>query len=161
VFSNATLQWLPGHATLFPHLLAQVAEGGALAVQMPSTAHGLFRQLVMAAADASPHAAALQPAKTATRTELPSTYYDLLQPLCAEMALWETEYGHVLADHGAIIEWIKGTALQPYLKALPDATAQAGFLTDLLQRVESNFPAHRDGTVLFPFRRTFVIAYRR
>src|SRR5208283_5869194 len=36
VFSNAALQWVPRHAILFPHLFAQVASGGALAVQMPA-----------------------------------------------------------------------------------------------------------------------------
>ena len=35
VFSNAALQWLPDHAVLFPHLMAQVASPGVLAVQMP------------------------------------------------------------------------------------------------------------------------------
>ena len=35
VFSNAALQWVPNHDVLFPHLFAQVASGGALAVQMP------------------------------------------------------------------------------------------------------------------------------
>jgi len=36
VFSNAALQWLPDHETLFPQLLAQVAPAGALAVQLPA-----------------------------------------------------------------------------------------------------------------------------
>ena len=36
VFSNAALQWVPDHARVFPHLLAQVAPGGALAVQIPA-----------------------------------------------------------------------------------------------------------------------------
>ncbi len=35
ILANASLQWLPDHATLYPHLLAQLAEGGCLAVQMP------------------------------------------------------------------------------------------------------------------------------
>ena len=35
VYSNAALHWLPDHATLYPHLFAQVAPGGALATQIP------------------------------------------------------------------------------------------------------------------------------
>src|SRR5215467_4203957 len=35
LFSNATLHWIDDHAALFPRLLAQVARGGVLAVQMP------------------------------------------------------------------------------------------------------------------------------
>ena len=34
LFSNAALQWLDDHATVFPRLMAMVAPGGALAVQM-------------------------------------------------------------------------------------------------------------------------------
>ncbi|MBV8168522.1 MAG: methyltransferase domain-containing protein, partial [Alphaproteobacteria bacterium] len=35
VYSNAAFHWLDDHATLFPHLLRQVAPGGFLAIQMP------------------------------------------------------------------------------------------------------------------------------
>src|SRR5262245_57867329 len=36
VFSNAALHWLPGHAALFARLTGALADGGQLAVQMPS-----------------------------------------------------------------------------------------------------------------------------
>ncbi|HEY8015526.1 MAG TPA: methyltransferase domain-containing protein, partial [Dongiaceae bacterium] len=39
LFSNATLQWLGDHPSLFPRLLTQVKPGGVLAVQMPRN-HG-------------------------------------------------------------------------------------------------------------------------
>ena len=42
VFSNAALQWVPDHASLFPRLLARIAAGGALAIQMPDD-HGASR----------------------------------------------------------------------------------------------------------------------
>src|ERR1700733_387877 len=35
VYSTATLQWLEGHAEIFPRLLTQLVQGGVLAVQMP------------------------------------------------------------------------------------------------------------------------------
>ena len=35
VFSNAALQWVPDHESLFPQLAATLGEGGQLAVQMP------------------------------------------------------------------------------------------------------------------------------
>src|SRR5262249_18420776 len=35
LFANAVLHWLPDHAALFPALLAQLRDGGALALQMP------------------------------------------------------------------------------------------------------------------------------
>ena len=35
IFSNACLHWLPDHENLFPRLMAGLAPGGVLAVQMP------------------------------------------------------------------------------------------------------------------------------
>src|SRR5215467_1634916 len=36
VFSNAALQWVPDHASLYPRLIDRVRPGGALAVQIPA-----------------------------------------------------------------------------------------------------------------------------
>ncbi|HYO80622.1 MAG TPA: methyltransferase domain-containing protein, partial [Bryobacteraceae bacterium] len=48
VFSNAALQWVGEHETVFPQLMRRVARGGALAVQMPADvnapAHRLMRE---------------------------------------------------------------------------------------------------------------------
>ncbi len=35
IFSNACLQWVPGHRTLIPALLEKLNDGGVLAVQIP------------------------------------------------------------------------------------------------------------------------------
>jgi len=35
ILANASLQWLPDHARLYPHLVAQLVPGGCLAVQTP------------------------------------------------------------------------------------------------------------------------------
>jgi len=35
ILANAVLQWVPAHAALFPRLVAKLAPGGRLAVQMP------------------------------------------------------------------------------------------------------------------------------
>src|SRR5256885_11468652 len=35
IYSNAALQWVPGHETLLPALLQSLAPGGVLAVQIP------------------------------------------------------------------------------------------------------------------------------
>ena len=43
VFSNAALQWLGNHQTLIPRLLSLVAEGGALAFQIPSRTYAAVR----------------------------------------------------------------------------------------------------------------------
>jgi trans-aconitate 2-methyltransferase len=45
IYSNAALHWIGGHEALFPRLLSLLAEGGALAVQMPAMQDAPFRTL--------------------------------------------------------------------------------------------------------------------
>lgn len=37
ILANASLQWLPDHASLYPRLVSRLASGGSLAVQTPTT----------------------------------------------------------------------------------------------------------------------------
>ena len=50
--------------------------------------------------------------------------------------------------------------MRPFLAALPDDEAKTVFEGELLQRLQSRFPAHADGSVLLPFKRLFFVAYR-
>ena len=49
ILANASLQWLPNHATLYPHLVDQLTPGGTLAIQTPDNldepAHRLAREV--------------------------------------------------------------------------------------------------------------------
>lgn len=89
----------------------------------------------------------------------PGFYYEVLAPFSRQVELWETDYFHVLRNHSAIIEWMKGTGLRPFLNPLNE-TEQTEFLAELLHQVELSYPTQLDGSVLFPFRRMFAIAYR-
>jgi len=160
IFSNATLQWLPDHARLYQRLFAQVAPGGAFAVQIPAFHTTALQQVLLALADEPKWRERLQPATRALVAESPGFYYDTLQPHASQIALWETEYQHVLAGPGAIVDWISGTRLRPYLEALGDEAERADFLTRLRDGVAELYPPQRDGKVLFPFRRIFLVAYR-
>ena len=90
-----------------------------------------------------------------------ATYYDILAPSAASLDIWQTEYLHILADPAAIVEWYKGTGLRPYLDALADDRVRADFLAQYLQGIRKVYPVRRDGRVIFPFRRLFLIAYQR
>jgi trans-aconitate 2-methyltransferase len=155
VYSNAALQWVPGHATLLPRLVAAVAPDGVLAVQMPRTgdapAHRLMREI---AAD-EPWQAALA-GRARAHVQAPSFYYDLLAPLARQVDLWETEYQHVMADSAAILEWVKGTALRPFLEPLSQ-DQRAAFTTRYRAALEQAYLPQADGRIIFPFRRLFVI----
>ena len=62
------------------------------------------------------------------RGDLPSGeyYYDLLKPICAHVDIWQIVYNHPMAGAQAIVEWFKGSSLQPLLAAL-DADGQRNF----------------------------------
>jgi trans-aconitate 2-methyltransferase len=150
VFSNAALQWLPDHGVLFPKLLARVSGGGALAAQVPaynSPAHRLLREMTGTGPGA-------------WYTHAIEFYYDTLAPNAGRLDLWETEYQHIMQDHAEIVEWYKGTALRPFLSALPAGEPRERFLMEYQRGLESVYPRRPDGRVLFPFRRIFLIAYR-
>jgi trans-aconitate 2-methyltransferase len=160
VFSNAALQWVPDHAVVLAKLLVRVSSGGALAIQMPaydSPAHRLSR--TMAASQRWSHRFPGGPAGDWNTQDI-SYYYDLLAPLASNLDFWETEYLHVMDAPGDIVEWYKGTGLRPFLAALKDGDERNQFLAEYLQGLENVYPRRRNGRVLFPFGRIFLVAYR-
>lgn len=160
VFSNAAFQWVPNHAMAIPRTFAQVASGGAFAMQIPANLTAPPHRLIRELAGSAKWREKFQAPAREWRPESPAFYYDTLSPLAVRMDIWETEYLHVLPNVAAIVEWYRGTGLRPWLDALPDAAARTQFLADYEKALGPEFPPQRDGRVLFPFRRLFVIAYR-
>ncbi|HVR64607.1 MAG TPA: trans-aconitate 2-methyltransferase [Polyangia bacterium] len=161
IFSNAALQWLPAHEALFPRLLAQLAPGGVLAVQMPRNFAAPSHTAVAETIAAGPWRAALEPLIRAQPVATPAAYHDWLAPSTASVDIWESEYLHVLTGADPVKEWTKGTYLRPFLDALPDDGARAAFEAAYAARVAAAYPARPDGTTLFPFRRLFIVAVAR
>ncbi|MBD2774778.1 trans-aconitate 2-methyltransferase [Iningainema sp. BLCCT55] len=160
VFSNATLHWVPNHATLFAHLLEQVTPNGVLAVQMPTHFHSPVHQLMYEIADDPAWQNLMHKAKNTLVNEKPSFYYDVLQPKASRIDIWETEYHHVMDSHESILQWISGTSLRLFLEALESSEQKHQFQEMLLAGVRGAYPRQKDDRVLFPFRRLFIIAYR-
>jgi trans-aconitate 2-methyltransferase len=158
ILANASLQWLPDHATLYPHLVNQLTPGGTLAVQTPDNldepAHRLAREV---AAD-GPWSAKIGAVKHNERHSA-RYYYELLSPHCSTVDIWHTTYQHPLADHTAVVEWFKASGLRPFLAPLTDAE-KADFLREYQARITQGYPALADGTVLLPFPRLFIVATR-
>jgi trans-aconitate 2-methyltransferase len=91
--------------------------------------------------------------------ELPSTgeYYERLSGLGAGVDMWETTYHQVLSGPDPVLEWVRGTALRPYLAALDEDEA-AAFTDTYAAALRKAYPALASGETLFPFRRLFVVA---
>ncbi len=157
LFSNAALHWLDGHATLFPYLLAQLAPGGTLAVQMPHNHYAASHAVMAETVEAGPWAARLRPLARRFPVEDPDYYYDVLSPLTASLDLWETEYLHVLDGDDPVVKWTMGTALRPLVDALEEPE-RSEFLAEYTRRITEAYPKRPDGKTLFPFRRLFMVA---
>jgi hypothetical protein len=92
--------------------------------------------------------------------ESPAFYYDVLHRLAARIDLWETEYYHLVDGPQAIVDWYRGTGLRPFLEALESAEQRQRFEKMILEGYARAYPRQRDGRVLFPFRRLFIVAHR-
>lgn len=160
VYSNATVHWLPRHESLIPRLFQAVAPGGALAFQLPSSEYPLVRRLIYDISREPAWDERMASARTMLTMHPPAFYYDLLAGSAAAVDLWETEYYHVLDSPGAIVEWFSSAGLRPFLAALDSEDDRQSFLSELHERVAQVYVPRQNGKVLFPFRRTFVIAYR-
>jgi trans-aconitate 2-methyltransferase len=157
LFANAVFHWLPDHATLFPSLIDQVREGGVLAAQMPHSfeepSHRLMREV---RARLLPERS---PVTAATPVAGAAFYYDLLAPHATAVDIWRTTYEHVMPDAAAIVEWVKGTGLRPYLDDLTPSERTA-YLAEYSAAIDRAYPARVDGKRLFSFPRLFIVAVR-
>jgi trans-aconitate 2-methyltransferase len=159
VFSNAALQWIPNHGTEIVRLFKSVADGGAFAFQI-STHTELWYEVLQKLLKSPVWKDRFPDAKPDFYAHELDFYYDLLSPHSRQVDLWETEYVHVLPGPESVVEWNKGTSLRPVLSRLGDANLQKTFLADYTKDIVRAYPRHDNGTVLFPFLRRFVIAYR-
>jgi trans-aconitate 2-methyltransferase len=160
VFSNAALQWIGNHDRLVSHLLEQVAHGGALAFQIPSRSYSPVRTHMHDIADDSAWRERMLGVKGALTMEDSSYYYDVLADQARKLDIWETEYIHVMDGPESILDWISSTGLRPFLEALDTDAERRRFVDLLNKRVAQSYNRRRDGKVLFPFRRLFLVAYR-
>jgi trans-aconitate 2-methyltransferase len=159
-FANAVFQWLPDHIAIFERLIDNLKSGGVLAVQMPDNLDEPSHLMMADTAKDGPWADRF--AQSATRRDAlptPSAYYDRLKPLAGGVEIWHTIYNHPMADASAIVEWVKGTGLRPYLdRAGPEH--REGYLAAYTKRIEAAYPKLTTGGVLFRFPRLFIVAVK-
>lgn len=161
ILANASLQWVPDHAALFPALVGRLAPGGALAVQMPDNLAEPSHRAMNRVASQGPWAERVADVSAARAlVGPPEWYYRLLAEHCSVVEIWRTVYHHVLPGGAdAVVEWFKGSGLRPYLEPL-DAAERDEFLGRYRSLVEIAYPPMPGGAVLLPFPRLFIVAVR-
>lgn len=134
IFSNACLQWVDHHETLIPYLINHLNKGGTLAVQIPINHEEPLYQIIKEVANNPKwHFDQL---KSHAYDISSKFYYTLLSTYTNEFDMWETIYYHPLPSHQALLDWIKGTSIRPYLDALP-LDEQKQFQTEILAKQKS------------------------
>jgi len=159
LYANAALQWLPDQLNLIRRYLDLLAPGGVLAVQMPDNEP---THRAMSAVAGSPEFAAAFAGSALQRTPLPQPrdYIEALDAGTARIDVWHTIYNHALDGAEAIVEWVKGTGLRPYLQHLPEDRRPA-FLAAYLDEIRRAYPPLANGKVLLRFPRFFLVAVRK
>lgn len=160
IFTNAALQWLPGHAALFPKLAGLLAPGGVFACQMPMAWETEHHRILRETAEEGPWASLTAAAHRINPTPPLDAYYGWLSSACGEVDIWTTTYLHVLEGEDPVVDWMAGTALRPYLDALAGSPQREPFLDAFRARIAAAFPPREDGATLFPFPRLFMVAVR-
>ena len=142
--SNATLQWIPNHLALVEAWAAQVAPGGALALQVP----GNF--------DAPTHRLMREVAAVQREEGLP--FLD-----AAPGEILRGEQSNILdpeaAQDNPVLEWVTGTGLRPILDTLAEGSERDRFLTPYAAALREAYPRTAAGVIL-PFRRVFAVGHR-
>lgn len=159
IISNATLQWVPGHARRFPDWTGALTPGGTFAFQVPgnfdSPSHRLMREIAHSArwkdrlGDTLRHDDAVL---------TPEAYLEHLTALGCTADVWETTYLHLLEGEDPVLDWVKGTGLRPVLTELGEDAED--FVTEYRAALRQEYPPTSHGTV-FPFRRVFAVATKK
>jgi trans-aconitate 2-methyltransferase len=162
LFANAVMQWLPNHQAVLRRLLESLTPGGVLAVQMPDNTREPALMFQREVAQDGPWASDPEiKAAAAAREHLPAPegYYDVLKPVASRIDIWHSVYNHVMASPDAIVEWFKGSSLQPFLSPL-DAAGRKRFTAAYAEKIASAYKPRFDGKVLLRFPRLFIVAVR-
>ncbi len=158
IFSNACLQWIPNHKTFIPKLMDKLNIGGILAVQIPMNSQEKLFKIMDKVVKEPKWNFSLSDVET-NGTLLPEEYFDILAACSSNFDIWETVYYHNMPTIQAMLEWVKGTRLRPYLNALDSNTA-----TELEQEIfnlaTDAYSTQQNGEIIFKFRRFFFTAVK-
>jgi trans-aconitate 2-methyltransferase len=166
IFTNAALHWLPDHQQLFPRLFDCLSSGGVLAIQMPLSwdlpSHELMRETLgdLGSAGLPMGGQALSESLATNWVESTDCYYDILAKHTSRVDIWETCYWQALHGTDPVYQWVEATGLRPVLNGLSNAE-QLLFVPEYQARLRRAYPPRADGSVVYPFKRLFIVAQDR
>ena len=154
-FSHAAIQWVDAHPALIPRLVSLVDDGGQLVVQLPSNHEHPTHILLREVAAEQPFHEALDGWNRSLEVLPVAEYAHLLHESGgSELTVFDKVYPHVLPDADALVEWMSGTAMVPYMERLP-AELKDRFVTRYAEAIRHAFPT---SPVFFGFKRILFAA---
>lgn len=154
VFSNAALQWLPDHETLFWRLAGMLREGGQLAVQMPANHNHPSHTIAHTLARTPKYAELLGGYVRENPVQEIEWYTKLLARIGFEKQdVRQHVYLHYLNGPQEVVEWVKGSLLTDYRNRLRQEEYEK-FLADYQERILTELPDEHP--YLYAFKRILL-----
>ena len=135
-----------------------LSKGGVLAVQIPMNfQEKLFTIMNETVKDDKWDfsSMSIEPNETLKQEE----YFDILSSLTDHFDIWETVYYHNMPSIDAMVEWIKGTRLRPYLDALNGNDAEK-FINEITEKASRGYKTQDNGVYILKFRRFLILEVR-
>jgi len=156
VFANASLQWVPDQGRLISGLLDLVGPKGVFAAQIPQYDQMPISGVVAKVVSSPRWYALLGKVDPGYHFNPDASYYDWLSGMNMDVRMWATEYYHVMDGHKKIVEMMMSTGLKTYLEHLSNEESPE-FIGSIMEGLRIAYPSRRDGKVLFPFKRLFIL----
>jgi len=159
VFSNAALQWVPGHREVFQHIYDALTPGGRVVVQMPKNDQETAQVTILALVGTPPWSEFLANVTVPSRAVPGPERYNRLLPELGFMDVdcYEHVFEHPMDSPRDVVDWSRATTLRPFLNALP-ADRHDAFIDAVAHRLTLAYGT--EGPLIFPFRRLFIWATR-
>jgi trans-aconitate 2-methyltransferase len=155
IFSNAAIQWVDDHETIFPKIIAMLKPGGQLLIQMPAQHHNISNQLLNELAGREPFKSALQGwIRDSPVLEIDDYARILFENRSRVMTVYEKVYPLVLQDSNALFQWVSGTALIPFIEKL-EGDMKDAFVEDYKKILHHHFEKL---PVFYAFKRMIIEA---
>jgi trans-aconitate 2-methyltransferase len=158
VLANASLHWVPDHRRVLGRWTAALAPGGQLAVQVPSNAdhpaHVLAGEVARSASFRSAFEGEPPADPVVTNVLRPEDYARLLDELGYEQQHVRLQiYAHRLVNTDAVVDWLRGSTLTRFERAMPSAMFD-DFVTTLRGRVVEELG--ESSPFFYPFKRILI-----